>query len=250
MDFFTMAAADLNIDRKIYVKFNVPQLTNKVDSASIFVVINETEAFWRIDTDLTSFEVMHGLSRIALLVPDKLAVAIAINRENHNDPSQNGAFLSSLITELILNFRTRIVKQTEKFAEQATDNTITIIEQLETESRNETSLDELTNFSNLLQVTDLILSQLTLFREQLDQRDHQQLELTALKITGAANQLLDVSNIYLDFVHPICLSILRYKVINSEKINQLRLKINSKLADNLNQLHYQFLNFNQFKAEL
>jgi hypothetical protein len=40
---------------------------------------------WKWDVNPKSFEVIHGLSRVTKLIPDKLATAIAINYEKLKD---------------------------------------------------------------------------------------------------------------------------------------------------------------------
>jgi hypothetical protein len=56
---------------------------------------------WIWELDLTSFEPIHGMSRIVKLVPDKLATAIAINKENLKDPKDDGSFLIDLLLKLL-----------------------------------------------------------------------------------------------------------------------------------------------------
>jgi hypothetical protein len=44
---------------------------------------------WKIQMSLKSFEVFHGISCVMKRLPDKLATAIAINRENFSSPGVN-----------------------------------------------------------------------------------------------------------------------------------------------------------------
>jgi hypothetical protein len=55
---------------------------------------------WKWLLNLKSFEPVHGMSRVVLLVPDKLATAIAIFKEKLPDPD-SGAFLVVLVIDLV-----------------------------------------------------------------------------------------------------------------------------------------------------
>jgi hypothetical protein len=69
-------------------------------SASItFVRKNKTLLRWEVS--LSSFECVHGLSRLAKLVPDKLRTAASINAENLEDPKDDGSFMVDLIVNLL-----------------------------------------------------------------------------------------------------------------------------------------------------
>jgi hypothetical protein len=49
----------------------------------------------------SSFEIVHGLSRIFKITDDKLKTAIAINLENHQDKKDDGSFLVDLLVKLL-----------------------------------------------------------------------------------------------------------------------------------------------------
>ena len=57
---------------------------------------------------LKSFEPVHGLSRVVRLIPDKLATAIEINKENLDDPKDDGSFLVDLVTKLLKYYQGQI----------------------------------------------------------------------------------------------------------------------------------------------
>ncbi len=54
--------------------------------------------------NLESFEVLDGIARIALLSADKLATAIAINREPNQVIPDNGTFLVDLVIGLVEDY--------------------------------------------------------------------------------------------------------------------------------------------------
>ena len=62
---------------------------------------------WISSTILKS---IHGMSRIVKLIPDKLATAIAINKENLSDPQDDGSFLVDLVHKLLAFYQEEIDK--------------------------------------------------------------------------------------------------------------------------------------------
>jgi hypothetical protein len=49
------------------------------------------------------FEVIHGVWRVLLLIPDKLATALIVNAENLANPAHDGAFLVVILFDLVPN---------------------------------------------------------------------------------------------------------------------------------------------------
>ena len=56
----------------------------------------------------------HGLSRIAKLFPDKLRTAISVNQEFCGDPTEDGSFLTSLITDLLSFYQKLLLDRKNK----------------------------------------------------------------------------------------------------------------------------------------
>jgi hypothetical protein len=50
-----------------------------------------------------SFEVVHGISRVVKLLPDKLATAISVCSEELHRPRDNGAFLIRIVEDLVIS---------------------------------------------------------------------------------------------------------------------------------------------------
>jgi len=69
---------------------------------------------------------MHGLSRVALLVPDKIATAMEINKEDFPDPD-DGTFLIELVEKLVIFYRDQLSRPVGK---DNTENFISRVEQL------------------------------------------------------------------------------------------------------------------------
>lgn len=55
--------------------------------------------------DLRHFESVHGMSRVAKLMPDKVATALAINQEKSLSQSEDGSFLIDLVIKLASVYR-------------------------------------------------------------------------------------------------------------------------------------------------
>ncbi len=55
-----------------------------------------------------------------------------------------------------------------------------------------------------------------------------------------ADDILELSTIYMDFIHPIYLDIERHGIFNEEKIVELRAKVNEKLIENKRKLQDEF----------
>ena len=72
-------------------------------------LFNEDQSFnWKFEVNLESFEVLDGIARIALLSADKLATAIAINREPNQVIPDNGTFLVDLVIGLVEDYLAKI----------------------------------------------------------------------------------------------------------------------------------------------
>ena len=82
------------------------RIINKLGHLYLFT--DYYERTWKLDLNLDSFEVMHGLSRVVLLLPDKIATAIEVNKENFPDPNDDGGFLIQLVRNLVKFYKIRL----------------------------------------------------------------------------------------------------------------------------------------------
>jgi hypothetical protein len=92
------------IDAHVQVKIIWQKTSRGSRSHSAYVRLYNRNNFngrnWKWLLNLKSFESVHGMSRVVLLIPDKLATAIAIFNENLPDPD-SGAFLVVLVIDLV-----------------------------------------------------------------------------------------------------------------------------------------------------
>ena len=78
-----------------------------IKGSNLYLFTAYYEKTWKLTLDLKSFEVMHGLSRVVLLVPDKIATAIEINKEDLPDPD-DGTFLIGLVEDLVVFYKGKL----------------------------------------------------------------------------------------------------------------------------------------------
>ena len=70
------------------------------------------DGLWNWDLRLENFEQVHGVSRLALLLPDKLATSMEITKENLPDPKDDGSFLIDLIQDLLKVYQDQLQELT------------------------------------------------------------------------------------------------------------------------------------------
>lgn len=94
----------------MYAEFKTGLDSNRIVNklAHIYLFTDYYERTWKLDLDLESFEVMHGLSRVVLLLSDKIATAIEINKEDLPDPNDDGGFLIQLVINLVKFYKIRL----------------------------------------------------------------------------------------------------------------------------------------------
>lgn len=94
----------------MYAEFKTGLDSNRIVNklAHIYLFTDYYERTWKLDLNLESFEVMHGLSRVVLLLPDKIATAIEINKEDLSDPNDDGGFLIQLVINLVKFYKIRL----------------------------------------------------------------------------------------------------------------------------------------------
>ena len=189
---------------KIFEEVNVKFESRKEKDLKIRSAIISCKS-WMWSVNLISFESIHGISRIVLLIPDKLRVAIEINQEKLENPKDDGSFFIDLILDLVKFYSDQIKKNSDPSSTP-------------TESQ----------WKHLLNVLDDLTSQLTSFKAKLQKRDLKKLQDGALKILKLADDLRIFCQIYLDFVHPV---LVMKESENSEKIEELKENIEKKLSE-------------------
>jgi hypothetical protein len=108
----------------MYAEFKTGLDSNRIVNklAHIYLFTDYYERTWKLDLNLESFEVMHGLSRVVLLLADKIATAIAINKEDLPDPNDDGGFLIQLVINLVKFYKIRLSSWTRRRELDDNDN--------------------------------------------------------------------------------------------------------------------------------
>ena len=114
----------------MYAEFKTGLDSNRIVNklAHIYLFTDYYERTWKLDLNLESFEVMHGLSRVVLLLADKIATAIEINKEDFPDPD-DGGFLIQLVINLVQFYKIRLSSWTRR--RQLDDNVNISVSRLE-----------------------------------------------------------------------------------------------------------------------
>jgi len=150
-------------------------------------VIKFPQRSWAWIISLIDFEVIHGLSRLVRLLPDKLVTSRAVRLERGN---QEDNFLISLVQQLLNRY---IALHREKEDEDPLRYAVERPYEDEFDL-GETMLDLSHRLDNVSQ---------KLNQEDLGEYDHEALELIKM-----ANDLLLACTAFLSYAHPICVGTL------------------------------------------
>jgi len=181
--------------------------------------------FWFVG--VISFEAIHGMSRVVRLIPEKLATAIVINNENLSDPKDDGSFLIDLVLKLV----TFYLEQTKK----------TKLEEVSVADHGDCEYVDVTRrnqkFSDVL---NYLISRLNTFKSKLHQRNRESIYNFALEILHLSDTILAFCTTYLEFVHPMLISIQRDGIVNEVRKNELTAKVDQELQSNKDFLRNEF----------
>jgi len=155
------------------------------------------------EVNLQSFESIHGVSRIVKLIPDKLATALAINKEHLSDPKDDGSFLVNLVLKLT-NFYLEQIDNTWK-NRKISDTDESLLEKT----------DKLTKEYNFCDILKQLFVELNSFNDQLQIRNEGEIKEQALRVLRFADIIQIFSQVYLDIVHPTLIQVnfVRFKAV-------------------------------------
>ena len=223
---------------RIYTRFRIirrpnGRVVNKV--AILYLRAPYPEKSWRQELDLKSFEVMHGLSRVALLIPDKLATAMVINKENLADPD-DGGFLIGLVIDLVHFYRDKMVGQVQQ--EEGAERTTSRVINFGSEDQ-QILMVEGENIG-ILEVLNIFLCRMTLLQVSLSMRNEEEINFLVQQILQMADDILEFSTAYMEFVQPLYLDIERRGVFDEAKVRELKFSLVRKLARNKRKIQLEF----------
>ena len=94
--------------------------------------------------------------------------------------------------------------------------------------------------TGLLEILNEFITKMNSIKDNLKSRNVAGINSDALLILQMADDILELSTAYMDFVHPIYLDIERHGTFNEEKIEELKSKLNDKLVENKKKLQQEF----------
>ena len=207
---------------------STPQRTRPKSAVIIFQT--KTNEIWKWELDLKSFEPVHGMSRVAKLVPDKLATALAINQENLPKPDDDGSFMIDLVKNLAEFYKDMVSARSEQVEEESEreEGEEGVIE---IQSGSLTCLpgSESEDSKSFFQVFVTFLGLLEEMNKSLKARQLEPAIETAKEIVRVAEDILACAIIYLDFLHPIWIDVKRRGREDRGEVELLELRMKQKL---------------------
>jgi hypothetical protein len=177
----------------VIVNVTTKQIEGKIHVESIHICCKYNGDLWICLVDLKCFESIHGVFRIVKLIPDKLATAIAINKEHLSDPKDDGSFLVELVLKLLPFYQ-----------EQVQNNCCGQKSEIEV-SRQEETMKK----NNFLDILNQLSNELKSFNELLKTRENDVIKKQAEKILKLADNLQIFCQVYLEVVHPTLIQVIK-----------------------------------------
>lgn len=202
---------------------------SEVNSATIDFQDNN-KTIWKFKVIQQDFEVIHGLSRIVKLIPDKLITALSICRLELPDPKDNGSYLINLIIELLEHYKNVHIKSINKF--QSVADTRPIINRITGKFPINIIPSDYNNLdcTSIEKTVTTLKSKLQNIRVCLENRDYVKYNSEAQDIL-CLSQLIELwAQIFLDFIHPIIISIRRNQ-FTTILYSSIKLKTSEKLEN-------------------
>ena len=166
---------------------------------------------WKFEhMDPRFFEVFHGLSRISKLLPDKLHLALDINKEMIPKDLDDGSFLIKLVEDMIKFYE----EQREQLNNQ-------LIQHQECNILSHTAIklyDSVLHTISMRQVVHSLSTQLKLYKKQLANRNIEALTRLIPAISIFAKDLYKCYSVYeilLDYIHTLDRHLLAMKSITN-----------------------------------
>lgn len=211
------------LSKKLSVEFHHRKDDGRVKIAK--VILKFPERNWTWTATLKSFEVIHGLSRVMRLVPDKLATALAINMENLPDPD-DGSFLIKLVEDLLKVYvdRNRLSQEVEA---DSSGNLETLVVQL----GGEPVAADFAGEENLTTLLDTYSGKLHSFNELLRDRSFEQFRSEGDLLVRLSDDVLLVCHAYLDLAHLVWIETNKSGAFNQEDIEAKKAELVGKLCE-------------------
>jgi hypothetical protein len=200
----------------------------KANCGILSLLMPNKTSCWMWKTDLKSFEVVHGTSRVVKLIPDKLASAIIINHGTRNElHPDNGVFFVNLVTNLASEFMNLIHKPEPQPNRWGSLRTSFGPDKALSTPLPETQQSLEDNLKNLI-------TSLNNFKEKLiNEEPPADLFQAALPILNMSENLLLLCEAYMKYIHPVWLSMDRTGLIDTGVVhNKRQATLEKHKADN------------------
>ena len=186
------------------------------------------------------FEIIHGLSRVVRLLPDKLVTAKCIAAEPVAD---DGTFLVNLVLDLLKVYLDQSERLVSSSSTAAVENPCCqeIYREIPFESR--TSVDLQMSLNGTLECLRESLNSLL---RSLADHNLEQFANDAKALVGLGDEILAACHAYLDFAHPLIVQSYRLNSLQDSEIDQRRIALITKLENLKNKLSNEF---EQYSAE-
>lgn len=186
------------------------------------------------------FEIIHGLSRVVRLLPDKLVTAKCIAAEPVTD---DGTFLVNLVLDLLKVYLDQSERLVSSSSTAAAENLCSqeVYQEIPFESR--TSVDLQMSLNGTLECLRESLNSLL---RSLADHNLEQFANDAKALVGLGDEILAACHAYLDFAHPLIVQSYRHNSLQDSEIDQRRIALITKLENLKNKLSNEF---EQYSAE-
>ena len=207
-----------------------------MEKSSIVLVTVEENLHWILTQ--RSFEVVHGLSRVVRLVPDKLATALVINRENLPDPD-DGGFLIKLVDDIVHVFidRHRLVGLEDPEISGNVEVKVVSLGQPWITDHESADGGNGQDLSNLLSAISGKLQQL---QQLLKERKQEEFRQESQQFVELCDDVLIASHVYLDLIHPVWIEVQRSGLFEDVKVEEKKVALLRKLERMSEKLSKEF----------
>jgi len=184
------------------------------------IVYGKISLAWNWIFTLAHFEIIHGLSRVVKLLPDKVQTAIEIKKENI--PNEDGSFLIKLVMDLANVYLSDLTKlKVDVVADTVTTKIFSYDRALVVFADQPESLEN---------VIVKFLTKLDDFKKSLTENNQNNIFKTAEALLCLADDILICCDVFLDLVHPVWISIKRQA---DQKLVLRQTKLTEKLKADL-----------------
>lgn len=208
---------------------------------------------WTWVLTLSNFEVVHGLSRIVRLLPDKLATARAIRFGRTPLASDDGSFLIKLVRDLVEKYLT-----IHRTASAAFPSVAVLDGELEFSAcfgcvanpeRDSAPLSDADDELALEAVMVRYVELLSKVQEALQTEHQVDFDNHALELIGMSDDILIACQVFLDFVHPVWIKIKRDQAVDDEMVEEVRVRCERRLVELDGKLCAEFCRYRREEEE-